>query len=223
MSYKAYGPLKGGLNRTYKTYRTNKFCKATKKTMIKATIKGAETLKRDIKRETRRARYALNLAVRVEGFQMMRLLKKEIRDQAPGGQRFAPLSRIAARRMHRGRNQPLRRLALGVRYHVPNWDPVEMHVGWTGPRVSKRWKILARKLQSGFVTRVTPGIRRYLARYGAEMRNKSDKKYFFLRHDTRLLKTPARPIIDPFWRSHEREARVNIAKNFRRKMRGERI
>jgi len=191
--------------------------------MLSATIKGADTLKRDMQRETKRARYALNLAVRVEGFRLMRQLKKEIRDGAPGGRRFAPLSQIAKRRMHRGRNEPLRRLALGVRYHVPRWDPVEMHVGWTGPRVSKRWKILARVLQRGFATRVTAGIRRYLLNYGVTMRNRSDRKYFKLKKSTRTLITPARPIMDPFWRAHEREAKVNIAKNFRRKMRGERI
>lgn len=191
--------------------------------MLKATIKGAETLKRDMQRETRRARYALNLAVRVEGFRLMRLLKKEIRAGAPGGQRFAPLSRIAARRLHRGRNEPLRRLALGVRYHLPARDPVEMHVGWTGPRVSKRWKILARELQKGFTTPVTAGIRRYLLRYGTGMRNKSDRKYFKFKKSTRLLRTPARPIMEPFWRAHAREARENIVKNFRRKMRGHRI
>lgn len=191
--------------------------------MISATIKGANTLKRDMQRETKRARYALNLAVRVEGFRLMRQLKKEIRDGAPGGKRFAPLSVIARKRMHRGRNQPLRRLALGVRYHLPRRDPVEMRVGWVGPRVSKRWKILARVLQAGFAAQVTAGLRRYLIDYGGSMRDRKSRRYFMLRKSTRFLKTPARPIIAPFWLAHRREARRNIAKNFRRKMRGERI
>jgi hypothetical protein len=191
--------------------------------MISATIKGAETLARDIKKEGKRAHYALNLAVRVEGFRLMRLLKKEIRDGAPGGRRFAPLSVIAKKRQHRGRNEPLRRLALGVRYDVKKRDPVEMHVGWVGARVSRRWKILARVLQKGFVTPVTAGIRRYLTRYGSDLRDRKSRKYFMLRKNTRFLKTPARPIISPFWRAHENQAQRNIAVNFRRKMRGERI
>ena len=191
--------------------------------MISATVKGAATLKRDIKKEEKRARKALNLAVRVEGFRLMRLLKKEIRDQAPGGQKFAPLSVIARRRMHRGRNQPLRRLALGVRYHVPKWDPVVMRIGWVGPRVSRRWKVLAEMLQAGFDTRVTGGVRKYLARYGTEMRSKKDRPYFYLKKTTRILKTPARPIIDPFWRRYEKESRFNIQYNFRKKMAGKRI
>lgn len=191
--------------------------------MLKATIKGARTLKRDIKREGRRARYSMNLAVRVEGFRLMRLLKKEIREGAPGGKRLEPLSVIARKRLHRGRNEPLRRLSLGVRYHVTRWDPVQMHVGWTGPRVSRRWKFLAKKLQEGFRTRVTPGIREYLASYGGGMRSRQARRYFFLRRNTRYLRTPARPIMDPFWRAHETDARRNIVRNFRRKMRGERI
>jgi hypothetical protein len=191
--------------------------------MLSATIKGAETLQRDIKKESKRARYALNLAVRVEGFRLMRLLKKEIRDGAPGGRRFAPLSVIAKKRMHRGRNQPLRRLALGVRYDIKRRDPVEMHVGWVGARVSKRWKTLARVLQKGFVTQVTARKRRYLASYGGDLRDRSARKYFMLHKNTRFLKTPARPIMSPFWRAHENEARRNIVSNFRRKMRGERI
>lgn len=191
--------------------------------MITATIKGADTLKRDMRRETKRARYALNLAVRVEGFRLMRLLKKEIRDQAPGGRRFAPLSVIGRKIMHRGRNQPLRRLALGVRYDIRDRDPVDMRIGWTGPRVSKRWKVLARMLQEGFTTPVTGGIRKYLAGYGSELRDRKSRKYFMLRKSTRTLKTPARPIISPFWAAHEREARRNIARNFRLKMAGKRI
>lgn len=191
--------------------------------MISATIKGAETLARDIKRETKRARYALNLAVRVEGFRLMRRLKKEIRDGDPGGRSFAPLSVIAKKRLHRGRNQPLRRLALGVRYHMRQRDPVEMRIGWVGPRVSKRWKLLAKMLQEGFSTPVTSGIRSYLARYGAGLRDRSARKYFMLRKETRMLRTPPRPIIDPFWRAHENQARRNIAANFLRKMRGQRI
>lgn len=191
--------------------------------MITATIKGAETLRRDIKREGRRARYALNLAVRVEGFRLMRQLKKEIRAGAPGGKRFAPLSVIAKTRQHRGRNEPLRRLSLGVRYDIAKRDPVQMRIGWVGPRVSRRWKILARMLQEGFETRVTGDIRRYLARYGGSLRDRRRRKYFMLRKATAVLKTPARPIIDPFWRAEENDARRNIARNFRRKMRGQRI
>jgi len=191
--------------------------------MIELVVKGADTLKRDIKNEAKRTRYAMNLAVRVEGFRLMRLLKKEIRDGAPGGRQFPELSVIARKRLHRGRNEPLRRLALGVRYDIKDHDPVEMHIGWTGSRVSRRWKHLARVLQEGFETSVTPGIRKYLAGYGSGIRDRASVRYFMLKKSTHTLRTPARPIIDPFWRRHERDARRNIVNNFRRKMKGERI
>ncbi len=191
--------------------------------MINATIKGAKTLRRDIKREARRARYAENLAVRVEGFRLMRLLKKEIRQRSPGGRKFAPLSIIARKRLHRGRNEPLRRLALAVRYHITKRDPVEMHIGWVGPRVSKSWKYLSGVLQEGFTTPITPGMREYFAGYGGSMRNRRASRYFFLRREKTQFKTPARPIMVPFWSAHRRDAIENIRDNFRRKMRGERI
>jgi hypothetical protein len=37
------------------------------------------------------------------------------------------------------------------------------------------------------------------------------------------MEVPARPIISPFWTAHDEEARRNIAKNFLRKLKGERI
>ena len=155
---------------------------------------------------------------------LMRLLKSEIRKGAPGGRQFAPLSFIARKRMHRGRNTPLRRLAVAVRYFVADYDPLVVQVGWTGPRVSKRWQYLAKVLQEGFVHGMRPETRAGIISTGGRMTKRSEgKRYHFLRRTTRRFETPARPIMEPFWRAHQDDARKNIAANFRRKLRGERI
>lgn len=191
--------------------------------MIDVTFKGIDRLQRRIRAERQREKKALDTAVRVEAFRLTTQLKKEIRAGAPGNRRFAPLSVIARRLYHRGRNQPLYRLALAVRYHVADRDPLQVHIGWTGPRVSARWKRLAKMQQEGFTADVSESRRRFLAAYGAGLRNTRQARYFFLRKTTRSIKTPARPILDPFWAKHEGEVRQNITVNFRRKLAGHRI
>jgi len=192
--------------------------------MIKAQVKGFKHLQRNLKAESKRQKKALDTAVRVEGFRLSKLLKKEIRSGSPGGRKFAPLSFIARKRMHRGRNAPLRRLAIALRYHILKRDPLQIEVGWAGPRVSKRWKFLAQALQEGFTGTMSEATRESLAETGARLGKRSkNRRYFFLKKSTRRFKTPARPIMEPFWRAYRDDARRNITSNFRRKMRGERI
>lgn len=191
--------------------------------LIKMTVRGFANLERTLKAEGRRQKKALDTAVRVEGFRLMRLLKAEIRRGAPGGKRFAPLSYIA-RWAHRGRNTPLRRLAVAVRYFVAERNPLHLHIGWSGPRVSQRWRYLAKILQEGFDRDVDDRTRADILSIGSRMTSRRvARKYHFLKKSTTRFRTPARPIIDPFWRAHEDDARRNISRNFRRKMRGERI
>jgi len=192
--------------------------------MIDVTIKGLKKLDRDLKAESRRQKKALNAAVKVEGFRLMRLLKAEIRKGAPGGRKFTPLSFIARKRMHRGRNTPLRRLALAVRYFVADRDPLQLEIGWTGPYVSRRWKHLAKIQQQGFTSGMTEGAREGFISTGARLgRRAKARRYHFLKKNTRRFITPARPIMEPFWDAQRRDAWDNIRNNFRRKMRGERI
>ncbi len=195
--------------------------------MINVTIKGAESLVRELKTEEEREKKALATAIRVEGFRLMKTLKREIRQGAPGGSRFKPLAKIASSR-RRGRSRrsskALQKAAMAVRYFVPSREPFEMRIGWVGPQVSKSWKRLMAIQQEGFTREITGKQRRFFRHRGAELRERDpSRKYFFLRKRTRTFKTPARPVMDPFWAAYHDEAWRNIRRNFRRKLRGERI
>ena len=186
--------------------------------------KGLKNLLKNVDKEVKQVRKAHDTAIRVEGFRLRKLMKAEVRKGAPGGRQFVPLSHLSRRSYHRGRNEPLRRLSIPISYYVADRDPLQVQVGWTGPRVSRRWKYLAKKLQEGFDTPVTSRMRRSFIRQGGRMSKRSQNRhYFFLRKSTSRFFTPARPIIDPFWRRHEQDAAKNIRHNFRRKLRGERI
>lgn len=168
------------------------------------------------------------IATRVEGYRLMNLLKKEIRQGAPGGKKFAPLSYLARRWGGSPRSmrpdKPLARMAIAVRYFVPSKSPFTMEIGFVGPKISKSWKRLAKKQQKGFTAEMKPERRRYFIRAGAALSKRvKTRKYMFLRKTTTRFRTPARPIIEPFWASQEARAMQNIKANFARKWRGERI
>ena len=154
-------------------------------------------------------------------------MKKEIRAGAPGGRKFAGLSFLARRRGSGNRlrpDKPLSRLAIAVRYYVASRDPLEFHVGWSNPGISQSWRRIAIKQQEGFTHGMREATREAIIGMGARMtRRARNRRYFFIKRSTRTFRTPARPILDPFWRAHEDDARRNITRNFRRKMRGERI
>jgi len=200
--------------------------------MIEVAIKGARALERGIADADRKTwtpvkiKRALSVAMKVEGYKLRRNLQKEIRAGAPGGKSFSPLSIIAQYRTGRKRRaKPLSRLAIAVRYMVTSKDPFEMHIGWVGPKISKSWKRLAAMHQEGFTREVGAKEERWLRRrlHKDSKTPKKYRKFFALRKGTTQFKTPARPIIDPFWHAHQTEAWQNIRRNFRRKMRGERI
>jgi len=194
--------------------------------MLNVITKGFTGLERTLKTESRRQEKALNTAIKVEGFRLMRLLKKQIRDGTPGGKKFDPLTYLSrARGSKRLRpNKPLRRLALAVRYFVKDQSPFDMRIGWVGPRVSKSWKRIAELQQKGFTRGMKSERREFFRLKGAAMSKRSvARKYMFIRRTTKRFTTPARPIMDPFWRAEKDRAWRNIQKNYRRKMRGERI
>lgn len=204
--------------------------------MLSVHVTGAKRLARFLESASREENKALETAMRVRGFKLMRTLQREIRQGAPGGVPFAPLSLMARKRGKGGRRKPLRDLALGVKYHWTK-EPFTVRVGWTGPdrrgirgdarqkdRVSKSWKWLASIHQEGFTRTPTKKARRYFARYGGSLSKRSKfRKVFFLRRETEQFHTPARPIMDPFWRRYEGEAWQAIRRDYRRKLRGERI
>jgi len=196
--------------------------------MLQATTKGFKNLDRVLKAENLRQEKALNTAVKVEGFRLMRLLKKQIREGAPGGKKFNPLTFLSRAWSGKGKrlgpNKPLRRLALAVRYFVKDQRPFDMRIGWVGPKTSKSWKRIAQKQQEGFTGQMTESRREMFRGMGSRMSKRSvARKYMFIRKSTTRLKTPARPIMDPFWQAEEYRAWKNIQRNFRLKMKGQRI
>lgn len=196
--------------------------------MLNATSKGFANLERALKTENLRQEKALNTSIKVEGFRLMRLLKKQIREGNPGGRKFHPLTFLARAWGSKGKglaaNKPLRKLALAVRYFVKDQHPFDMRIGWTGPKTSASWKRIAEKQQQGFSGQMTESRRRFFMKKGALMGKRSvARKYMFIRKSTTRFKTPARPILDPFWQSEEQRAWRNIQRNFRLKMKGQRI
>lgn len=193
--------------------------------MISAKLKGAKQISKGLKAESKRQKKAMQTSVKVEGFRLKKQLQKEIRSGDPGGKRFEPLTFIARRQKRRFKpNKPLSRLAVAVRYHLRKKDPVEVAVGWTGPRVSESWRKIAEKQQEGFDQKVTRKQRRFFMHKGEGISKRSaNRKYLFLKTGTKTLSTPERPIIDPFWNKHRVRALRNIRRNFQKKMAGERI
>ncbi len=204
---------------------------------FKLDIRGARRLVKTLQQDRRNEVRAFETAVKVEAFQQRRKLQTELRAGRPGGHRLAPLSRIG-RRTKTGRmkkNQaPLSGAAKMVRYDVRRQPSGKLGISFgfvdSGTqRLSMRWKQLLQKHQEG-TDILYSGSRRELgrrmARIGGRLKKKGDPdaKYFFLRRGSgRKLGVKNRPIVDPYWEAHEAEAWRNIRKNYRRKLRGERI
>lgn len=211
---------------------------------LQATMKGAQRTVKGLKAEHLRHKKAMNTAVRVRGFKLMRLLRKEIRAGAPGGRKLAPLSvmrRVMFAELRKGRlraNKPLAPLARAIGYEVPRRDPLAMKIGFVGPASSATWRRLGKMHQEGFTTSVnapffrsrSTTIEQFLREQGSMVdhavfggRKARRRNVFFLKKSTRQLRTPARPIIVPFMQRYERESLMKIRRDFVRKLRGERI
>ncbi len=237
-----------------------------------ATIKGGSLVSKRLKKADSFVNKCMNDALRGEGFELRKALKKDIKQGRAGGQIFSPLSAIAKRLARyvqgpgysgirqRQNRKALDRLAEGVRYDVNRKPPFAVAVGWVGPQTwmeadlnlgiigrgknrhfsdsslsinplgrgisrgnitSKRWRQLASMHQDGFTRRITREQRRYLARRGAGLGiAEGEDTPFFLRKTTKFFKTPARPIINPFWRAHKAAAFRGIDKKFKTKLKG---
>jgi len=193
-------------------------------------VKNLHQFKQELKSSDQNRRKAGETAAKVEAFRLMKQLKKELRSGSAGREQFEQLRVIT--RGSRTR-KPLARLAKVIRYKVQRMgNGLQIMIGFLSILSSANWIRIATIQQEGFSA--TPedrppfasagSLRRYWRRVGGRLPKGSRlSKYFFLRKTTKTLKTPARPIIDPFWDAHESEARRNIVSNFNRKMRGERI
>lgn len=195
-----------------------------RKKMINVKLNGLTRLERFLKSEQKEEKKALSTAIKVEGFRLIKLLRAQIRQGAPGGKRFVPLSFIARYESPRRRNRPLASLARMVRSYVPRTQDPEFHFGWTGPRVSRSWKRIAEKQQEGFTARITDEQWAWLRRKSISKRvPKRYQIYFRIPIKRKTFTTPARPILDPFWEMSRETAWRNIKNNYIRKRRGERI
>jgi len=201
--------------------------------MITMTIKGVNKLRRDVKKFDRHKNKALEFVIRRQGFQLRDALKDELKDSKPGGQGLKRLSYIARglniRTSNRLRkNTPLARLRSQVFYDVDK-AKLQAKVGFVEGRTHPFLRRMAKLHSGGFERTISPRLRQLIIRRGARrLSGHRDEEFvtrtpFFIKKTTTRFKTPARPIIEPFWDAHRHEAITDIRKNFIRKMRGERI
>ncbi len=119
--------------------------------MITTTLEGVQKTKKWLKKQKQESEKAMNTAIKVEGYSLMKTLKKEIKAGNPGGKRFDPLSSIALRGAKRrgggmrGGNATtaLKRLQFGVEYKVKE-APFSLKFGFlnrTGNKsFLKKWR-----------------------------------------------------------------------------------
>lgn len=213
--------------------------------MIDVIFRGVELLSKGLDKAEFENTRNLNTAFRIEGFRLKNILQKQIRAGSPGGRKFDDLtfvSRYWGGRQRSRRNRPLSRLALGVRYFVPNTSSPRLQVGYVGPvtsseqrgmtesgfrfsssggfrgisirnMTSKSWRRLASKHQSGFDQAPTDAQRRSAFRSAYEVPRRI-KPYFIGAAKKSVWETPARPIIDPFWSQQSGQSIFNIRNNY---------
>lgn len=198
-------------------------------------VKNLTRVRKDLEKADKARVKAAETALKVEGFRLSGLMKRELRANTVGGRSLVPLSEIARRYYGRTRskNKALGALLKAIRYRATRaGGRFNVEVGFVDPgrgkMLSKSWKRIAQRLQEGFTETVDTQKRLGLIRRGARMLTKSGRgqkaqKYFFLRKATKTFSTPARPIVDPFWDAHRNQAQRNIIANWERKLRGERI
>ena len=198
-------------------------------------VKNLHEFKADLEKADKARIKASQDAVKLEGFELMTKLKREIEAGAPGGRPFSPLTEIA-KRTGRGRNRkPLAKLAKPVRYRISKGaNNFLMSIGYltedianpdikSKNRISKSWARIVSFQQAGGQIPVKEELRRVLIGIGAKLKKRrvAEAKYFFLLPSTAQLKVPPRPIIDPFWNAHKAEIMPKIQKYFDRKLKGE--
>ena len=183
---------------------------------LNVTVKGVTHLQRALKAQRKSEVKALESAIKKEGFLLMKGLKGNIK----AGITTGPEKSMIARRLSKS-SKLLRRLATAVRYQVRH-DPFTVEIGWVGPKVSKSWKRIAYRQQEGFTSTVTDRQRAFFRGIGGGMSRRGKyRRYFFLKKSTTTMKTPARPILDPFWESSQERAWRNISTIYKLKLSGQ--
>ncbi len=193
-------------------------------------IRNAKQILADVGRVDEARKKAGFTVARVEGFRMQRELKAELRKGMAGGQALDPLSEIAKNLRESPGIKPLSPLRHAVRYRADREKKGSqaIRVGFIDPgkgdALSKSWKAIAEAQQEGFSSSITARQRRMIVYWGSLKSPRSQRrKKSMLRKTTRTFTTPARPIIEPFWRAQEPLVSGNMRANFKKKMAGERI
>lgn len=196
---------------------------------VNAQIVGLDNIRRRIGAWESDSPRALKNAIRTEGFSLRMTLMAAIRAGKPAPGSHLPELSLIARTLNRRSGirgyLPLLRLASAVTYDV-NDSLGEMRIGFT--KRSALWsRRAAEKQQAGFTTPVTPEMRLMMLRRGTQRRFSRSWRGrrlgnpLILKRTTRVLKTPARPIIEPFWDHQKRSSLDRIRNNFRLIMRGQ--
>lgn len=194
-------------------------------TAMTIQLTGLNTLKKALEKNKRESEKALETAIKVEGFFLLKQFRQEIRESKPGGRQFKGLSYLARSKGAKNlkADKPLVRLATAARYQIKR-NPFQMAFGWIGPQVSASWKRIAVLQQEGFVAKMSEKTESYFRKKGAQLSKRSAaKRYLYLYKGTESFHVPARPIIEPFWRAHKAKALKNIERNFYLKLSGKRI
>jgi hypothetical protein len=188
-----------------------------------AKILGAKRVAAYIKRGRAKSVKAMNTALKIQAFQLKKQLQKDLRQGKAGQRSFNPLSFISRRANARPNRKALSKMALGIRYRIAKKDPFKVEIGFV-KTVSKSFRNLATKHQKGFSKVISEKQRGFIINRGAKLgKIAGGATPFFLSKNTRIFTTPARPIIDPFWRANQAQAAKKIRQNYRAKMKGLRI
>jgi hypothetical protein len=188
-------------------------------------------------------------AVKAEGYRLWKLMRAEIAAGAPGGSAFEPLREIS---QWSGRRTPLKGLSRAVRYKKTGSGlNFRMEIGavdsraerrdtsgvdalggmgreWADKGLSNAWVTIFSRQQAGFQTSVPADLRAFYAGIGGALLKKKGAmagwaRFFFLRKETTQFTTPARDIVDTFWRSQQGSLQGNLSAYFAKKLAGEKI
>lgn len=185
--------------------------------------KGLKKVKKDLDGWEQKKDKALGTSVKVELFRIRGVIKAGVRSASPGGNALDKLTALARFREGRFRGMlPFRGMSKSVKYEFDARSK-KGRVGWT-PETSPNLRRLARRFQEGFETPITDKQRSLFARRGSELSSRSRlRKFFFLKKDTTTMETPERQIVGPIYDAERDDIKANLRRNFKRKMRGERI
>lgn len=153
-----------------------------------------------VKKSPVRARWASSEALKMCGGHYRGKLRKYIEQ---GGENWKPLSPTTKRikQLHGIKHlTPLYGLGRFVRFRYGVRKGIQrVTLGFLTAGIAK----IARIVQYGRRMKVTESLRRFYHRTGLH-----------LRKDTKYIIVPARPIMEPFWKKHERDVQNYIEKRF---------